>query len=193
MATVAEAVKVVSVETGEPEPFVSQIARNLLISGILPKNVGKRYSRVSETNLTMLLLGLYTAPKIADASQRARQYAELPLDGEHAGIGLADFLATVLSDLHTRDDRLVRIIPGVVVPYDELRIEIIATYPVVIVWRVELVGEASLERSITSFAETPALARYWPSPKPRRSVTIPGAALFAIVSGVFGTAPNPET
>jgi hypothetical protein len=190
MATVAEAVKVLSIETGEPEPFVSQIARNLLNNGVLPKTVGKRLSEVDSVNVSILLLAIYTATKFSDAAARALRYAVLQWDGEPDGLPFGVFLGKALQELQTRTDRRITINDSISVSYEELRIEIVTSYPLIILTSCPAIGEPAFEGPI-SFAEEPNLARFWPSNMPRRSVTIPGHVLFAVVSRLFGIAPPP--
>lgn len=190
MATVAEAVKVLSVETGEPEAYVSQIARNLLNNDALPKTVGKRLSQVAPVDVSMLLLAIYTATKFSDASARALRYACLQWDGEPDGLAFGVFLSKALQELQTRQDRRITINDSISVSYEELRIEIITSYPLITLTSSPAIGQPAFEGTI-SFAEEPKLARFWPSNKPRRSVTIPGHVLFAVVSRLFGIAPPP--
>lgn len=191
MATVAEAVKVLSAETDEPEAFVSQIARNLINNDILPKTVGKRLSQVDEVQTIMLLLGVYTATKFADANARALVYAMLQWGGEADGLPFGAFLRKAMIDIQTRPDRRIRINDTITASYEELRIEIVTSYPLIRVMSSPSVGEAAFEGAI-NFAETPKLARLWPSNKPRRSVTIPGHVLFTLVARLFGLAAPPD-
>lgn len=189
MATVAEMVKVLVAETDEAQALVTQVARNLQNNGDLPKNVGRRVSKVSEADVSLLLLGIYTATKHADASQRAREYTSLTWGGEPDGLLFGDFLTGALKDI--RQDRRVRINDAIAAPFDEIRIEIVTSYPLVGVSCVPtLVGPAF--GGTVHFARTPRDARRWRSSKPRRSVTIPGYALFNIVSRLFGFSMPPE-
>jgi hypothetical protein len=191
MASVADAVKVIVAETGEPEATVNQIARYLVNIGELPKNRGRIVSKVDEGHLALLLLAIYTAVRHTSAPARAREYAELRRDGVPAGEPFLSFLTRALSDMRNRPDRHVRISEGIDVHSDDLRIEIITSYPLVIVSADMLFAEPPFED--IGFAGTTTLMTFWPEHKPRRSVTIPGVALFAIVSGVFGTGPNSKT
>jgi hypothetical protein len=190
MPTVAEAAKVVSIETGEPETFVSQIARSLINNRVLPKNVGKRLSEVDEVNTAMLLLAVYTATTFADAAGRASQYANLKMDGAEDGPPFINFLVKALTDIRNRPDHCFFVSGKVKVPYDELRIEIITSYPLVIVSSVPIFGKPAFNGNI-NFADDPQLVKFWPSNKPRRSVTIPGHVLFEIVNRLFGF-PDPS-
>jgi hypothetical protein len=184
MPTVAEAAKVVSVETGEPESFVSQISRSLINSEVLPKNVGKRLSQVEEQHVTMLLLATYTATKFADAAERAMRYSRLKQDGEDGRLTFGTFLTRALKDLQIRHDASIRVNDKVLVPYGDLRIEIVTSYPMAIISAAPHFGNPPFHGFI-NFAETPHTAKYWPSNKPRRSVTIPGYVLFEMVNRLF--------
>jgi hypothetical protein len=189
MATVAEAVKVMSIETGEPEPFVSQISRDLINNGVLPKSVGKRLSRVDEAGAAMLLLATYTATKFADATERAREYASLTWGGEPDGLTFGEFLTRALKGIQL--DRYVPINDDIRMLYDELRIEIVTSYPLVGVSCVPTIGRPAFQGTI-HFAGSPKDAKRWRSSKPRRGVTIPGYALANIVNRLFGFAMPPD-
>jgi hypothetical protein len=185
MSSVTDTIKVLSVETDVPEPYIIQIARNLLNNGVLPKSVGSRIAQVEPEHVAMLLLAIFVATKFADGSARAQQYAALKWGGESGNMTFGTFLARALTDLHTSRNRHIRINRDITVPYSDLRIEIVTTYPAVGISAAPHFGVPAFEGSI-NFADTPMLANYWPSTKPRTAVTIPGDTLHAIVNRLFG-------
>jgi hypothetical protein len=183
--------KVLSVECDVPEPFITQTARNMLNNGTLPKSVGSRVAQVDEKDTCMLLLGIYTATKFADASDRASQYAKLKREGEEGNQTFLNFLVKALKDIRNRRDRHVTFNDRARVPYHQLRIEIITSYPLAIVSVVPDFRRMALAfDGSAAFSEEPQTAQFWPSTKPRRSVTIPGDTLFAIVNRLFGVADH---
>lgn len=187
MASVADAVKVIAAETGEPEAMVTQVARYLVNIGDLPKNVGRRVSSVDEGNVALLLMAIYTSSRHTNAPARAREYANLRREARPDDVTFLTFLTDVLSDLRTSGR--IRIGGSITVYPYEMSIEIITTYPLVIVSAAfPLFAERAFEDF--GFAGTNAPMTFWPSNKPRRSVTIPGDVLLAIVSHLFGTAEN---
>jgi hypothetical protein len=191
MPSVADAVKALIAETDEPPALVAQVGRNLRENDLLPESVGRRVAQVDERDVAMLLLGVYTATKLSDASQRAMEYASLTWGGEPNGLKFGEFLTRAIKDIAARPDRRVTIIDDAALPFDELRIEIVTSYPLVGVSSVPTIGRPSFEGTI-QFAGSPRDARRWRSSKPRRSVTIPGYALANIVSRLFGFTMPPD-
>jgi hypothetical protein len=187
MATVSQAVKVFSIEAGMSEMYVRQIARDLLNHDELPRSAGKRIEPINEVGASKLLLAVYTATpitRIADATERARQYYRLTWDGEPDGLMFGDFLALAFRTIG--DDRVRRVIINdqISVPFDVLRIEIITDYPAIAVSVVEDLGGVLAFDGSIMFTEAPETAAFWPSHRPRHSVTIPGSFLFQITQGL---------
>jgi hypothetical protein len=185
MPTIPQAVKVFSVEAGESEAFVRQVARDLVIHGELPRSAGKRLEQIDEFGLSKLVLAVFTdhrGSRITDAAARAAQYYKLRWNGEPDGLMFGDFLAMAFRTIGDDGFRKVVITDQIVVPFDVLRIQIITSYPAIEVSVVADLGEErpAFDGSI-NFAEDPQTAAYWPSLKPRRSTTIPGYLLFQIV------------
>jgi hypothetical protein len=185
MPTIPQAVKVFSVETGENEAFVRQVARDLTIHDELPRSAGKRLEQIDEVGLSKLLLAVFTdirGSRITDAAERAVRYYKLRRDGDPNGLMFGDFLASAFRTIGDDGFRKVVITDQIVVPFDTLRIEIITSYPAIEVSVVRDLGEErpAFDGSF-NFAEDQRTANYWPSFKPRRSTTIPGYLLFLIV------------
>lgn len=81
MQTVSQATEDVSYVTGTHSSRANQIARALIVAGILPKSSGRDIKKISAKELLPLLAAVAMADKVADAAQVARAFIDLPLEG----------------------------------------------------------------------------------------------------------------
>ncbi|MBH0114211.1 hypothetical protein I5E68_14800 [Novosphingobium sp. YJ-S2-02] len=95
MQTVAQTVEIVSYVTATPANRVSQLARNLITAGILPKSSGRDVKKVDGGALIGLLGAVAYSDNIAAASGIAAALMNLPLriDGEAGEATLASVFA----------------------------------------------------------------------------------------------------
>ena len=177
MATVSEAVKALSVTFGEDESFVRQVARRLIDDGQLPKSRGRDLAHVSNEDVSRLILAVLTTDKVNRSGHNALTYWSLRFNGEPDNAAFGLFLAGAIENLRHR--KPIEINDDISLWYDRIQFEIVTSYPVAFVrCAADVLDRPKAFDGDLIFAEEGKDARFWPDMKPRKSVTVPGHALF---------------
>lgn len=96
MQSVSQATEIAAYVLGSPRSRADQIARALINAGILPKSSGRAVKKISAREFLPLIAAIALADKVVDAPDIARQFEDLPFEGETSGATLADVFAKLM-------------------------------------------------------------------------------------------------
>jgi len=90
MQPVSQAINILSYVHNAPRGRVTQMARALVDSGLLPKSSGRAILQMAGGDLLYLIAAVAFAETVSDAATVARQVAELPMGGEVGAMTFRD-------------------------------------------------------------------------------------------------------
>lgn len=179
MATVSQVTKVLTNCFGREEAQVKQIARRLLDAGALPKAKGRRIPDLALGQIVLFSIAVLVTEKITDTWDECSQWAGLTHGGVRPGmpfiLSYLDIFTSIGQGRHTIFD------DGVELWYDELQIEFMLDPCTVKIKHVPYQGQSSV---LMVFANSELEAKMWMSNRPRKSYTVPGAAINCIMQGI---------